>query len=87
MSKTHPLKWCHYPPDLILRCVRWYCSYPLSYRQLAEMINERGMEVNHATIFCWVQRYGPELERLCRPYLRPTNDSWRVDETYISRLP
>ncbi len=47
------------------------------------MVNERGMEVNHATIFRWVQRYAPELERRCRPHLRPTNDSWRVDETYI----
>ncbi|CAA9570772.1 Transposase and inactivated derivatives-like protein [uncultured Synechococcales cyanobacterium] len=83
MSKTNSFKWRHYPRDLILRCVRWYCSYPLSYRQLAEMVNERGLEVNHATIFRWVQRYGPELERRCRPNLRLTNNSWRVDETYI----
>ncbi len=48
------------------------------------MVNERGLDVNHTTIFRWVQRYGPELETRCRPHLRPTNDSWRVDETYIS---
>ncbi len=47
------------------------------------MVNERGLEVNHSTIYRWVQRYGPELDKRCRPYLRPTNDSWRVDETYI----
>jgi transposase-like protein len=83
MSKANLFKWRHYPPDLILRCVRWYCSYPLSYRQLAEIVNEPGLKVNYATIFRWVQQYGPELERRCRPHLRPTNDSWRVDETYV----
>ena len=47
------------------------------------MVNERGLEVNHSTIYRWVQRYGLELDKRCRPYLRPTNDSWRLDETYI----
>ncbi len=47
------------------------------------MVNERGMDVHHATIYRWVQHYGPELEQRCRPHLRPTNDSWRVDETYV----
>ncbi len=47
------------------------------------MVNERGLEINHSTIYRWVQQYGPELERRCRSHLRPTNDSWRVDETYI----
>jgi len=45
----------HYQPEIILLCVRWYLSYPLSHRQVAEMVNERGMEVNHSTIFRWVQ--------------------------------
>ncbi len=58
-------------------------SYPLSYRQVAEMVNERGLDVHHSTIYCWVQQYAPELDKRCRPHLRPTNDSWRVDETYI----
>jgi transposase-like protein len=84
MSKSKEFKWRHYQAELILRCVRWYLSYPLSYRQLAEMVNEQGLDVNHTTIFRWVQRYGPELETRCRPHLRPTNDSWRVDQTYIS---
>jgi len=83
MSKSNPFKWRHYEANIILCCVRWYCSYPLSYRQVAEIVNERGMAVNHTTVFRWVQQYGSELDKRCRPHLRPTNDSWRVDETYI----
>ena len=83
MSKSNPFKWRHYEPEIILLCVRWYLTYPLSYRQVAEMVNERGLNVHHSTIYRWVQRYGPELDKRCRPYLSPTNDSWRVDETYI----
>jgi len=83
MTKPNPNKWRHYEAQIILRCVRWYCTYPLSYRQVAEMVNERGMDVHHTTIFPWVQHYGPGLEQRCRQLLRPTNDSWRVDETYI----
>ena len=47
------------------------------------MVNERGLDVHHTTVLRWVQEYGPELDKRCRAYLRPTNDSWRVDETYI----
>jgi len=83
MSKPNPFKWRHHQAQIILRCVCWYLSYPLSYRQVAEMVNERGMDVHHTTVFRWVQEYGPELDKRCRPHLRPTNDSWRVDETYI----
>ncbi len=83
MSKSNPFKWRHYEPGIILLCVRWYLTYPLSYRQVAEMVNERGLDVHHTTVYRWVQRYAPDLEKRCRPYLRPTNDSWRVDETYI----
>ena len=83
MSKSNPFKWRHYQPEIILLCVRWYLTYPLSYRQVAEMVNERGVDVDHTTVFRWVQQYGPELDRRCRPHLHATNDSWRVDETYI----
>jgi transposase-like protein len=83
MSKTNRYKWRHYEPEIILLCVRWYLTYPLSYRQVAEMVNERGLDVHHTTIFRWVQHYSPELDKRCRPHLRSTNDSWRVDETYI----
>ncbi len=47
------------------------------------MMLERGLHVDHTTIYRWVQQYAPELERRCRPHLKPTTDSWRVDETYI----
>lgn len=83
MPQSNPFKWRHYQAEIILRCVRWYCSYPLSYRQVAEMVNERGLDVHHVTVFRWVQEYAPEIDKRCRPYLRSTNDSWRVDETYI----
>ncbi|MDZ4876898.1 MAG: IS6 family transposase ISAcma1 [Chroococcidiopsis cubana SAG 39.79] len=83
MLKSNPFKWRHYEPEIILLCVRWYLTYPLSYRQVAEMVNERGLDVHHTTVFRWVQQYAPELDKRCRPHLKLTNDSWRVDETYI----
>jgi transposase, IS6 family len=63
--------------------VRWYLRYALSYRDLEEMMLDRGLRVDHTTIYRWVQRYAPELEKRCRPHLKASNDSWRVDETYI----
>jgi transposase-like protein len=63
--------------------VRWYLRYALSYRDLEEMMRERGLSLDHTTIYRGVQRYAPELEKRCRPHLRPTTDSYRVDETYI----
>ena len=83
MSKSSPFKWRHFEGDIILLCVRWYLRYALSYRDLKEMMRERGICVDHTTIYRWVQRYAPELEKRCRPCLKPTNDSYRVDETYI----
>ena len=56
-----PFKWRHFEPTVILLCVRWYCRYSLSYRDLEEMMRERGLIVDHVTIFCWVQRYAPEM--------------------------
>ena len=76
-------KWWHFLPEIILLNVRWYCRYALSYRDLEEMMAERGIEVDHATINRWVLKSAPELDKRLRPHLRPTNDSWRVDETYI----
>jgi len=76
-------KWRHFLPDIILLNVRWYCRYALSYRDLEEMMAERGIEVDHSTINRWVLNYAPELDKRVRPHLSLTNDSWRVDETYI----
>jgi IS6 family transposase len=80
---TDLFKWRHYEAEIILTCVRWYLRYTLSYRDLEEMMAERGLSVDHSTIFRWVQHYAPELDKRCRPHLMPTNDSWRVDETYV----
>ena len=83
MASSEPFKWRHFKPEIILLNVRWYLRYSLSYRDLEEMMLERGLNVDHTTIFRWVQAYSPEMDKRCRPYLSPTNDSWRVDETYI----
>ena len=83
MNAATPFKWRHFQADLILLCVRWYLRYALSYRDLEEMMRERGLSVDHTTIYRWVQCYAPELEKRCRPHLKACNDSWRVDETYI----
>src|SRR5262245_20828343 len=83
LTKSNPFKWRHYESEIILLCVRWYLRYALSYRDLEEMMNERGLAVDHTTIYRWVQAYAPELEKRIRPHLRLTNDSYRVDETYI----
>ena len=83
MNQQSPFKWRHFEAEIILLCVRWYLRYALSYRDLEEMMQERGLHVDHTTIYRWVQRYAPELEKRCRPHLKACNDSWRVDETSI----
>ena len=83
MDQQNPFKWRHYEADIILLCVRWYLRYSLSYRDLEEMMRERGLHVDHTTIYRWVQHYAPELEKRCKPHLKATTDSWRVDETYV----
>ena len=77
-------KWRHYQGEIVLWGVRWYCKYGISYRDLEEMLEERGVEVDHTTLYRWVQHYAPEMEKRLRWYMRGSwNDSWRVDETYV----
>jgi transposase-like protein len=76
-------KWRQTAPEVILCAVRWYLRYSLSLRDVEELLTERGLEADHTTIWRWVQRYGPELEHRMRRHLKPTNKSWRVDETYV----
>ena len=83
MQAASPFKWRHYQGAIILLCVRWYLRYSLSYRDLEEMMTERGLKVDHSTLAGWVVAYAPELEKRVKPQLKPTTDSWRVDETYI----
>jgi transposase-like protein len=83
MNNASPFKWRHFEAEIILLCVRWYLRYSLSYRDLEEMMLERGLQVDHTTIYRWVQHYAPEMDKRSRPHLKACNDSWRVDETYI----
>jgi transposase, IS6 family len=83
MTSSSPFKWRHFQPEIILCGVRWYLRYSLSYRDVEELILERGLHVDHTTVFRWVQCYAPELNKRSRPHLQTTNDSYRVDEKYI----
>jgi transposase, IS6 family len=76
-------KWRHFEKEIILLCVRWYLKYPLSYRNLIEMMAERGIRITHTTIMRWVHKYSPILDERVRKHIKSTNDSWRMDETYI----
>jgi transposase-like protein len=82
-QRTSPSKWRHFEPTIILLCVRWYCRYQLSYRDVEEMMYERGLDVDHSTVFGWVQRYAPEINKRLRLHLQMTGTSYRVDETSI----
>jgi transposase-like protein len=73
----------HFEQELIILCVRWYISYKLSYRELTEMMAERGVAVAHTTLLRWTQRYVPEFEKRWKRFARPVGCSWHMDETYI----
>jgi len=73
----------HFEDVIVILCVRWYLRYSLSYRDLEEMMAERGLSVDHVTIWRWVQRYAPLLNQRLRREIRHPNRSWRVDETYV----
>ena len=73
----------HFADEVILLCVRWYLRYSLSYRDVEELMAERGLAIDHSTIARWVARYAPELNKRIRRHLRRPGGSWRVDETYV----
>jgi len=72
-----------FPLEIIAVCIRWYAAYPLSYRHLEEMMQERGVVVDHSSINRWAIRFLPLIEKTFRKYKRPVGSSWRMDETYI----
>jgi transposase, IS6 family len=76
-------RWRHFAGEIILWAVRWYCRYGISYRELEEMMGERGVAVDHTTLYRWTQRYAPELEKRSAWYRSRLSFSWRVDETYV----
>jgi transposase-like protein len=73
-----------FQPEIIELCVRWYLTYRLSYRDLVEMMADRGVVISHSTILRWVQSYVPEYERRWSRFSRSVHSSWRMDETAIS---
>ena len=72
-----------FEPAIIITCVRWYCRFSLSLRDLKELMAERGLTVDHTTIWRWVQRYGPEVHRRLRGQVKLKSSTWHVDETYV----
>src|SRR6266436_4166515 len=83
MSKNRPalFRGRHFQDQIIVLCVRWYLRYSLSYRDVQELMAERGLSVDHSTVWRWVQRYAPILNQRIRREVRHPNRSWRIDET------
>jgi putative transposase len=76
------IKRMHYPLEVMLTCVRWYAAYPLSLRHIEEMMQERGVLVDHSTVHRWAIKILPVLAAVSRRRKRPVGTSWRMDETY-----
>jgi len=72
-----------FPPEVITVAVRWYLRYGLSYRDVEELLAERGVEVDHVTVYRWVQRFTPLFADAARPLRHATGNRWFVDETYV----
>src|SRR5215510_8720284 len=72
-----------FEPHVIVTCVRWYCRFCLSLRDLEELMAERGLAVDHTTIGRWVQRYGPEVHRRLRGQVKLKSSTWQMDETFV----
>ncbi|TXT35128.1 MAG: integrase catalytic region [Comamonadaceae bacterium] len=77
------MKGMRFPKEIILLCIRWYAAYPLSYRNMEEMMQERGVYVDHSSVSRWAVKFLPMLEKIFRKHKRPVGVSWRMDETYI----
>ena len=73
----------HFLESVILMTVRWYVAYALSYRDIEELMEERGVHMDHATLQRWVVTYAPQLMEKARKVMKSSADSWRMDETYI----
>jgi transposase-like protein len=72
-----------FPPEVIVLAVRWYLRFALSYRDIEELLAERGIEVDHVTVYRWVLRFTPMLAEAARPCRHAVGGRWRVDETYV----
>jgi transposase-like protein len=78
-----PFRGFRFPAEVVLWAVRWYLRFPVSYRDLEAMLADRGVRVDHVTLYRWVQRFAPELEKRLRRHLRPCRGPWHVDETFV----
>lgn len=76
-------KYRQFEQDIILQCVRWYCAYSLSTRNLEEMMKERGVSISHTTLHRWVVHYAPKLSQAFKKKMKPTTHDWFMDETYV----
>src|SRR4051794_1703437 len=83
MTDTRAFRGFRFPAEVILWAVRWYLQFPVSYRDLERMLADRGVAVDHTTMYRWVQRFAPELEKRIRRHLRSCRGPWHVDETYV----
>jgi transposase-like protein len=72
-----------FPPDVIVLAVRWYLRFGLSYRDVKELLTERGIEVDHVSVYRWVLRFTPLLADAAKPRRHRVGDCWQVDETYV----
>jgi putative transposase len=73
----------HFQQEMIFQYVWWYLAYSLSYRNIEEILKDRGFEVEHSAIQCWLVHYAPKLERAFQSKKKRVGDRWRLDETYI----
>ncbi|WP_233494865.1 hypothetical protein [Ruegeria sp. A3M17] len=83
MPRRSPFKHHRFPREIILCAVRWYRRYPLSYQDVVDLPSERCVEVDRSTVFCWVQKFSPELTKRTEKHLRRASVDWHVDEAYI----
>src|SRR5215213_1796450 len=83
MTTARAFRGFRFPAEVILRAVRWYLAFPVSYRDLELMLADRGVKVDHTTLLRWVQRFAPDLEKRVRRNLRPCRGPWHVDETFV----
>ena len=82
-SKSDLFNGRRFEQESIILCVRWYLGDKHSYRDLVEIMAERGLSVSNTTIVRRVQRYAPELDKCWSPFATPAGTSWRVDESYV----
>ena len=78
-------KWRHFHGEVIMQCVRWYCKYGISYRDLEEMMTERGLTIDNTTAYRWVQHSAPELKKRLEWYKKRHSSRWHLDESVLQQ--